>query len=187
MIARSRLRKGDLGIGLAAPVHRAAGQGLLRDRPEGDGIVLELGRVALGRRVGERLHEHRRLARQREDDRTGVGRLGDLLHELLLEVALRGKRQGDLLQRRLECVQLRVFERALVRGDDDQVDDREHARDDEQERERELAADAARAGSPVAEAVADPAHRQDVLGLARLSLELLAQVTHVDVDRPGSR
>ena len=37
---------------------------------------------------------------------------------------------------------------------------------------------------PVAEAIADAAHGQDLLRLARLVLDLLAQVTHVHVDRP---
>src|SRR4051812_44231928 len=36
----------------------------------------------------------------------------------------------------------------------------------------------------VAEAVADPADRDEVLGLLRIALELLAQVADVDVDRP---
>src|SRR5439155_6749665 len=39
-------------------------------------------------------------------------------------------------------------------------------------------------GSSIAEAVADAAHGEDVFGLARVTLELLAQVTDVDVDRP---
>src|SRR3954452_22271250 len=37
----------------------------------------------------------------------------------------------------------------------------------------------------VAEAVADAAHREDVLGLLGVRLELLAQVADVDVDRAG--
>src|SRR5262249_7694402 len=39
-------------------------------------------------------------------------------------------------------------------------------------------------GSSIAKAVAHAADRQDVLGLRRVGLELLAQVTHMDVDRP---
>src|SRR3954452_18057272 len=40
-----------------------------------------------------------------------------------------------------------------------------------------------RAPSPVAEVVADPTHGEDQLGLLRITLDLLAQVTDVDVDR----
>src|ERR671919_2345111 len=36
----------------------------------------------------------------------------------------------------------------------------------------------------VAEPVADPPHREQILGPARIALELLAQVADVDVDRP---
>ena len=58
------------------------------------------------------------------------------------------------------------IERAAVRRDDDHVDDRERARDDHEEREREPAADTSAAGSPVAEPVPDAAHGQDVLRAA---------------------
>src|SRR6187431_2787938 len=37
--------------------------------------------------------------------------------------------------------------------------------------------------SPVAEAIADAAYREDQLRLARVALDLLSQVAHVDVDR----
>src|SRR5918994_93375 len=41
-----------------------------------------------------------------------------------------------------------------------------------------------RMGSPVPEAIADPAHGQDQLRRLRLGLELLAQMPDMDVDRP---
>src|ERR671912_522384 len=40
-------------------------------------------------------------------------------------------------------------------------------------------------GSPLPKAVADPANREDQLRLVGILLDLLAQMTHVDVDRPG--
>ena len=75
-----------------------------------------------------------------------------------------------------------VDEVPLERRHDDHVDDPERARDDERSA-RQPGADAARRRHRVPEAVADAAHGVDQLGLARVALELLAQMADVDVDR----
>jgi hypothetical protein len=78
---------------------------------------------------------------QDDDPRLGE-RLRLLLHPLVAEIDRRsvGDDVADVL---LEPVQTRLDQQALVRRDDDQVDDREGARDDDQQREREPSADAA--------------------------------------------
>ena len=96
--------------------------------------------------------------------------------------ARRGRRA---LRVALELVELRVDELLLEDGTTIRLDDDERAADD-QRAARARAARGSRRGTAhrVAEAVADAAHREDQLRLARVALDLLAQVTDVDVDRP---
>ncbi len=133
----------DLGVGLSVAAHGPAGLRVAADRAQGDRVVLELGRVALRRRVGERLDQDGRVARLREDDRARVRRLGDGLDELLLQVAL-GSETAARPSRSdsLQPLQLGRLQGRLVGRDHDQVDDGESARNHRQQGERELAANA---------------------------------------------
>ena len=63
------------------------------------------------------------------------------------------------------------------------VDDRQRRRDDHQQRKAEPRADAPEWASRDREAVAGAAHGLQVPRLARVRLQLLPQVAHVDVDR----
>ena len=134
---------GHLGVARAVSPNGASGRSAVLDGRESHGIVLKLGRIALGRRVGEGLDQRRCLARQGEDDHAGVRGLRHVVRELLLQVGLgREARQRDLVERGLQPLQLRVLERRPVGRHHDQVDDREHPGHHQQERERQLAAHA---------------------------------------------
>ena len=101
-----------------------------------------------------------------EDDRRARRRAGaDLVRVQRPQVELgRERRQHDRAAATSRgCSSSWFSSERLVGRDDDHVDDREHARDDHQQREREPAADAPEGAHRVAEAVADAADRQDVL------------------------
>jgi hypothetical protein len=96
----------------------------------------------------ERMVEHRerrRLAPEHDEEhdprvrarRRGVEEVG------IVELVL-GELGCDDRRRPLELRELRAHEAVLEQRDDDHVDERERARDDGDERERELRADAAR-------------------------------------------
>jgi len=77
-----------------------------------------------------------------EDDDPGVRERRRLVFDPgLVQRTRRARQLHDRPQRVVEIGEARVDERVLVRGDDDDVDDRERTGDDEQEREREPAAD----------------------------------------------
>ena len=83
-----------------------------------------------------------------------------------------------------------LAQRGLELRDDVEVDAGDRGQGDREEDQREPVAHRAQrtasVGSSrvaVAEAVADAAHGEDVLGLLGVALELLAQVADVDVDR----
>ncbi len=135
----------NLGVALTVPPDRAAGERLTLDRLERDGVVLDRARVQLVRRVGDRLQQRRDGVLEVVDDDPGVHRGRPLVGEGLLRVldlTRRVVRDRDLAEPGLEAFQLAVLERALVRGHDDQVDDRQHAGHDDEQPEREPPADA---------------------------------------------
>ena len=178
---RPRRRSGRGGVTVPRASVGAA------DRVERDRVVLDVGsnRVSVAESATGSSRAGVVARAGREDDPRAFARGATVSSELLLEIRLdREVRERDRAAATTRARCSSVFSSdVLVRRDDDQVDDREHAGDDDQEREREPAARRSGAGSPVAEAVADAAHGQDVLGRPRLGLELLAQMADVDVDR----
>ena len=97
-----------------------------------------------------------------------------------------GKRARERNREAFELVEPRVDEAALERRHDDHVGGAECAGDDPDEDEDDADSDSAREGHvrySGSEAVPGAAHREDQLRIARVPLDLLAQVTHVHVDR----
>ena len=134
---------GRLRVALLTARDLAAHRAPMVEGPNGDRVVADVaGGTAV--RVGDRVEE-RRAARVVEDDDARVReRRRIVLDPRLVERRSRCARQvHDRAQRVVEVGETRVDERALVRRNDDDVDDRQGAGDDEQEREREPAADRA--------------------------------------------
>ena len=117
-------------------------------------------------------HARRSVGRGRPDERRGRRH------------SLGGKIRARSSPRHVQLRDSRVHEPALERRHDGHVDDPERNRDHDRSSARLSWAPTLRSGFIIAEAVADAAHGEDELGLARIALELLAQVAHVDVDRP---
>ena len=97
-------RIGHLRVLLAAPRHRAPGQGLEPNCVECDRVVDHVGRVTFDVRVGVRDEQSRRLVLQVEDDHAGVDPRRERGGELLLQprlgrVVRHGARPQDGLER----------------------------------------------------------------------------------------
>ena len=184
---------------------------LERNRHLGEAAAATLGRAALDRararrqprgRIPGDVERRRRvrvaedeglLLEDRVDDDPSLEDRRRLLGELLVADALifaAAIDARDVARVLFEPVELRVDQLRLERRDDDQIDDAERAGDDDEKRQRQAEADAAKprtapdGHSALPEAVADPPHGEDQLRLVRILLDLLPQVPDVDVDRP---
>ena len=142
--AADRVR--HLGVRLVAAGDEPARQRALADCVERNRVVLELRGIGLEVGVGDRLEQRRLDVLQVVDDDARVHLGLGSRRELLLQVRLGREARDHRAQRRLEAAQLVVRERGAIRRDDDQVDDRQHARNHREKGEREPAADAPERG-----------------------------------------
>ena len=136
---------GRLGIALSAALDDALLAAEAADRATRDGIVRQILCVIAAARVGERGQRQRRVVDDLEHDCASVRRARHALRQLLREHEPLGsvtQSFDEVAGRPPYLILAGSISSLLERGDDEQVDDRERARDDHEQREAQARADA---------------------------------------------